>query len=114
MLYSSMGDYAKAEPLHQRALEIRQKVLGSNHTTTAESLNNLAGLYRSLGDYPKAEQLYQRALEIYAWALGPDHPDTTTALKNDRNAEEVIRLGFDATRESRFSSVGCRPRRASS
>ena len=40
-----MGEYAKAEPLFQEALQIRQKVLGPEHPDTAQSLNNLAGLY---------------------------------------------------------------------
>ena len=81
-LYRSMGDYAKAEPLYQRALKIREKALGPDHPDTATALNNLAGLYRSMGDYAKAEPLYQRALKIREKALGPDHPDTATALNN--------------------------------
>ena len=66
-----MGDYAKAEPLYQRALKIREKALGPEHPETAASLNNLAQLYREMGDYAKAEPLYQRALKILgksAWA----------------------------------------------
>ena len=31
LLYESMGDYAKAEPLYQRALKIREKALGPEH-----------------------------------------------------------------------------------
>jgi hypothetical protein len=37
-----MEDYGKAEPLYQRALEIREKALGPDHPDTATSLNNLA------------------------------------------------------------------------
>ena len=37
-----MGDYAKAEPLYQRALKIREKALGPDHPDTAQALNNLA------------------------------------------------------------------------
>ena len=36
------GDYAKAEPLYQRALKISEKALGPEHPDTATSLNNLA------------------------------------------------------------------------
>ena len=71
-----MGDYAKAEPLYQRALKIDEKALGPDHPDTATALNNLAGLYQSMGDYAKAEPLYQRALKIDEKALGPEHPDT--------------------------------------
>jgi tetratricopeptide (TPR) repeat protein len=31
LLFKKSGDYAKAEPLYQEALRIRQKVLGSEH-----------------------------------------------------------------------------------
>ena len=37
-----MGDYAKAEPLYQRALKIDEKALGPDHPDTATALNNLA------------------------------------------------------------------------
>ena len=40
------GQYAKAEPLYQRSLAIREKALGPEHPDVATSLNNLAGLYR--------------------------------------------------------------------
>ena len=77
-----MGDYAKAEPLLQRALKIREKALGPEHPDTATSLNNLAALYRDMGDYAKAEPLYQRALKICEKALGPEHVDTANSVHN--------------------------------
>ncbi|PWT82250.1 MAG: hypothetical protein C5B58_08550, partial [Acidobacteria bacterium] len=82
LLYQSLGDYAKAEPLYQRALKIAERALGPDHPDTAQTLNNLALLYCSLGDYAKAEPLCQRALKIAERALGPDHPTTATALNN--------------------------------
>jgi tetratricopeptide (TPR) repeat protein len=48
------GCYTEALHLAQQILEIRKKVLGSEHPGMAESLNNLAMLYYSLGDYLKA------------------------------------------------------------
>jgi len=38
-LYYIQGQYAKAEPLHKRALAIREKALGPNHPDVATSLN---------------------------------------------------------------------------
>ena len=55
-----MGEYAKAEPLFQEALRIRQKVLGPEHPDTATSLNNLAALYQDMGEYAKAEPLFKK------------------------------------------------------
>src|ERR1022692_4474081 len=45
------ADYPTAEPLFQRALEIRKETLGPDHPDTATSLNNLAELHRSQGRY---------------------------------------------------------------
>ncbi len=74
--------YAEAAPLYQRALAIREKVLGPEHPNVATSLNNLAALYDSQGKYAEAEPLYQRALAIWEQALGPAHPAVATCLNN--------------------------------
>ena len=76
------AQYAEAEPLYQRALDIYQQALGLDHPYTAMSLNNLAELYRVQGRYAEAEPLYQLALDIAEKALGPEHPDTATSLNN--------------------------------
>jgi len=60
----------------QRALAIREQLLGPHHPDTAQSLNNLAELYRDQGKYAEAEPLYQQALAIYEQLLGPNHPST--------------------------------------
>ena len=68
------AQYEQAEPLFQRALDIRERVLGPEHPDTATSLNNLASLYRNQGKYEQAEPLYQRALAIRERVLGPITP----------------------------------------
>jgi CHAT domain-containing protein/Tfp pilus assembly protein PilF len=68
--------------LHQRALAIREKVLGSEHADTAGSLNNLAAIYDTLGQYDQALPLYQRALAIREKVLGLEHADTAGSLNN--------------------------------
>jgi hypothetical protein len=42
----ALGDYARARPLKERALAIREKALGPEHPDTATSLNDLALLIR--------------------------------------------------------------------
>jgi tetratricopeptide (TPR) repeat protein len=74
--------YAAARPLLERALAIREKVLGPEHTDTAISLNNLASLLREQGDLAGARPLYERALVIYEKVLGPEHPHATSSLNN--------------------------------
>ena len=41
-LLLGQGDYAGAQPLHERALAIREAALGPEHPHVATSLNNLA------------------------------------------------------------------------
>ena len=48
------GQYADAIPLATRVLERREKLLGTEHTHVATSLNNLAALYQATGDYARA------------------------------------------------------------
>src|SRR5215472_8560592 len=76
------GRYSEAIPLAQRALAIREKVLGPEHPDTATSLNNLAELYKETGAYAQAEPLLKRALAINEKALGPEHPTTAVWLNN--------------------------------
>lgn len=76
------AQYPQALPLFQRALAIREKVLGAEHPDTATSLNNLAMLYQTQGEYAQALPLYQRALAIYEQVLGKDHPDTKIVREN--------------------------------
>ena len=56
-----MGEYAKAEPLFQEALRIRQKVLGPEHPDTATSLTNLALLEFNLNRIDEATALARQA-----------------------------------------------------
>jgi CHAT domain-containing protein/Tfp pilus assembly protein PilF len=82
LLYKVKGDYARAEPLYERALSIFEKALGPDHPDVAQSLNNLALQYATKGDYARAEPIWQRALSIFEKALGPDHPDVAQSLNN--------------------------------
>ena len=66
----------------ERALAIREKVLGPEHADTANSLNNLAFLLQPQGELAAARPLYERALAIREKVLGPEHPDTATSLNN--------------------------------
>jgi nephrocystin-3 len=82
MFFEKAGYFSAAIPLLQRALSIREKVLGKEHPDTALSLNNLAELYLAKGDYDHAEPLLKRALSISEKVLGQAHPDTALSLNN--------------------------------
>ena len=77
-----LSRYSEAIPLAQKALAIEEKVLGPEHPTVANSLDNLAGMYFNLGDYRKVEPLLKKALEIREKALGPEHPTVANSLDN--------------------------------
>jgi tetratricopeptide (TPR) repeat protein len=77
-----IGDYSGARPYYERALAIREEVLGAEHPDTAQSLNNIGVLLRSQGDLAAARPYYDRALAIREKVLGAEHPDTAQSLNN--------------------------------
>jgi tetratricopeptide (TPR) repeat protein len=80
--HGALAAYAQARLLHERALAIREQVLGPGHPDTAASLNDLALLLEVQGDLAGAQPLCERALAIREQALGPEHPETAHSLNN--------------------------------
>src|SRR5215471_18677987 len=74
------GRLAEAERPFQRALAIREEVLGPEHTDVGVSLISLARLYRAQGRYGDAEPLGKRALVIFEKSLGPEHSAVVVTL----------------------------------
>ena len=77
-----IGDYDKALEYYFKALEIREKVLGKEHPSTANSYNNIGTVYSDMGDYDKALEYYFKDLAISEKVLGKEHPDTATSYNN--------------------------------
>ncbi len=48
----------------QKSLEIRKALMGANHGSVAECLNNLGGLYFRQQNFNKAAEVYQESLRI--------------------------------------------------
>jgi tetratricopeptide (TPR) repeat protein len=48
-----------------RALEIKKKTLGEDHSSVADTYNNMTVVLRSQGKLDDAMELYRKALEIY-------------------------------------------------
>lgn len=82
VLYYAEGKYTKAEPLHRRALAIREQALGPTHPDVAQTLNNLAGVYGAEGRLAEAETLYRRCLSIREMTLGENDPEVAKTLEN--------------------------------
>ena len=68
--------------MNWRALEEREKVLGTEHPNTLTSVYCLAYLLHQNMDHAMATALYQRAHSRYVDILGPFHP-TTVQCFND-------------------------------
>ncbi len=77
-----MGPPIEARPSIERALEIRERLLGPDHRDVAVALNGLGRIYRSRGDFAKAESLLHRSLDILEGVFGPNHPAVTISLNN--------------------------------
>jgi hypothetical protein len=60
-----MGEYARAEPIYQQALQIHTKVLGEEHPDTAANLNNLAFLKFDRGRILEAKSLAQLSAKAH-------------------------------------------------
>ena len=74
------NDLRAARPWKERAVAIREQVLGPDHPDTATSLNHLAVLLWEQGEPAAARALNERALAIRERVQGPDHPNTAFAL----------------------------------
>lgn len=82
LLLLERARYAEAEPLLRRALAINETNPGSNISTIALSLNNLAVLLIETDRLDEAEPLLVRALAIDETNVVPDNPKVAIDLSN--------------------------------
>jgi len=75
-------DRLKARAVLERALSLREKLLGPNEAQVGSSINNLAMLSWREGNLTATEQSLLRALAITEKSHGPTHPDMSIVLKN--------------------------------
>ncbi|KAI0815407.1 Tetratricopeptide repeat-domain-containing protein [Xylaria sp. FL0064] len=73
--YSILGKYDEAETMHRQTLELREEVLGREHPSTLDSMNNLALVLNSQGKYNEAETIHRQTLELREEVLGREHPE---------------------------------------
>ena len=62
-LDSIIGRLKEAEAMYLRALKGYEKAWGAEHTSTLDTVNNLAVLYSDQGKMAEAEAMYMRALK---------------------------------------------------
>src|SRR5262249_33749833 len=78
--YTRIGEYRLAIDHLQRALDLRQRQLGSDHADHLDTLHSLAVAYRDAGKLPEAIRLFEQVRDKRLEKLGPDHADTLDTL----------------------------------
>jgi tetratricopeptide (TPR) repeat protein len=73
---------AESLVMHQRALALKQRILGNDHWDTALSMGNVAERLRALGRNDEALAQNDEAITRLERALGPRHPDVALHLFN--------------------------------
>jgi tetratricopeptide (TPR) repeat protein len=81
-LFDGQSKLTEAAQMYERALQIREKVLGTEHMSTLNIVHNLGNLYADQGKLALAEQMYERALQGYKKALGAEHTLTLGTVHN--------------------------------
>jgi eukaryotic-like serine/threonine-protein kinase len=80
IVYENLGLYSSAQPLLERALEIRRRVLGSYSTETLRSMRDVGSMLLKTGSIGEAEQLDREALAAERRVLGPNRPETLVSM----------------------------------
>ncbi len=73
------GYLKQVEDLATSSVSLTEKLFGTDHPASANSLLNLASVYVAKGNYARAEPLIRRAAAVRSRALGSDHPDAAAA-----------------------------------
>jgi TonB family protein len=87
------GKYEEAIPLAKQVVDLKEKILGKEDLSLADSLNNLGALYMVKQDYKNADAAYKRSLAIYEKAKGAD--DISLTLMLDKLAWIRYGLGLN-------------------
>jgi tetratricopeptide (TPR) repeat protein len=74
--------FTQAQPLFEKVLEIKRRLLTDNHPETAVSYGRLAATLSAQGSYAQAQPLAEKALGINRRLLTDDHPKTALSYNN--------------------------------
>ena len=90
------GDFPSALQSKQRSLDIRLKLFGEEHSSTADSYQSLGITQHERGDFPSALQSKRNALDIRLELVGEEHSST---------ADSYHSLGYTQRKLGDFSSA---------
>jgi Tetratricopeptide repeat len=57
-------------------------VLGAEHPSTLDSMDNLAVVLNRQGKHAEAEEIQRQTLRLYTKVLGAEHPSTLRSMNN--------------------------------
>ena len=75
LVYQEKGDIENALVQHQKALEIRTRVFGSDHLDVAKSYNNISNVDNRQVKYEESLEYYQKHLDITVRLVGRRPPE---------------------------------------
>ena len=78
--YFYAGDYANADSMFRRTLEVGRRLYGSQHPIVADAMINLGAVRHQRADYAGAERYDRDGLAIIQRVYGPDDPRTAAAM----------------------------------
>ena len=80
--YYLSGRLSDAEPVYQRALELRRTTLPRGHRLIGEMANRLAVIKSARGAYKDSDSLFRESLSHLEQTYGGDHPEVARALND--------------------------------
>jgi CHAT domain-containing protein len=101
--FRAQGKFAAAQPLYEKALAIRRRLLTDDHPDTAAGYDGVALNLNAQGKYAAAQPLYEKALEIRRRLLTDDH--TATALSYNNVAYNLNAQGKYAAAQPLFEKA---------
>ena len=119
-IYYAQGQYAKAEPLYKRSLDICKRKLGENHPQTADTTDGLAITYAKQGRFAEAEPLYDRAVAAFNPAMEArlgqiwyrDRADLYKATERPEKAVADLKQAMELSLQVRKHASGSDEQRA--
>ena len=78
--YKSLGNYADAQKLQIKVLDLKARVLGAEHPYTVSAMENLAIIFFYLERYTDAARLEVQVVGVRKKILGEEHPKTVKAI----------------------------------
>jgi serine/threonine-protein kinase len=111
LLDESRHDYAGAEPLYRRVLDIRRRAFGDGSLMVANTMNDLADLSSRRGEHVQAVALARQGFAIIERSFESSHPNVTTGMAfvaytlqkagQLAEAESLLRRSVDLERRAR-------------